>query len=191
MLEEPNAPQTESQQTAFRDAMESNCSFSMSWEDQVWEEEQQKEGSVPGSRSRTESSPEPDVPPPAVEGGSASNVSMIDNGLTQHDLDVVVEEEREEHMETGAPASPTAPVLSEESPMQQGSEARDTVWDDHLSQMSEESTDQNLSHDSNLNEDELLGMITDISVPGGHLDDSIALIIPWGRMICKHTCRTG
>ena len=110
MLEEPDTPQTESQQTAFRDAMESNHSSSMSWEDQVWEEEQQKEGSG--------LSPEPDVPPPAVEGGSASDVSMINNGLTQHDSHIVVEEEREEHMETGAPASPTAPTLPEELPMQ-------------------------------------------------------------------------
>ena len=106
---------------------------------------------------------------------------MIDDGLTQHDSDVVVEEEREEHMETGAPASPTAPTLPEESPMQQGSEARDTVWDDQLSQMSEESTDQNPSHDSDLNEDELLGMITNISVPRRHSDDSITLIIPLGE----------
>ena len=181
MLEEPDRPQTEPQLTAFRDTMDSNHSSLMSWEDQVWEEEQQKEGSVPRGGSRTESSPEPDVPPPAVEGGSASDVSMINDGLTQHDLDVVVEEEREEHMETGEPASPTAPVLPKESPMQQGSEAGDAVQDDQLSQTSKDSTDQNLPHDSDLDEDELLGMITDICVPRGHLDDSIALIVPPGE----------
>ena len=70
-------------------------------------------------------------------------VSMIDNGLFQHDLDIMVEEEREVDMEIGAPASPTAPMPPEESPMQQGSEAVDIVQDDQLSQMSEESTDQN------------------------------------------------
>ena len=127
------------------------------------------------------------MPPPAVEGGSTSDVSMINDSLTQHDLDVMVEEEREEHMETGAPASPTAPTLPEESPMQQGSEAGDTVWDDQLSQMSGESTDQNPPHDLDLL-GELLGMITDTSVPGGHSDDSITLIVPpKGRMICKQT----
>ena len=55
------------------------------------------------------------------------------------------------------------------------------MWDDQFSQTSEESTDQNLPHDSDLNEDELLGMVTDLSVPGGHLDDSITLIIPLGE----------
>ena len=59
-----------------------------------------------------ESNPEPDVPPPALEEGNASNVSMVNDGLTQHDSDVMVEEEREEDMETGAPASSTAPMLS-------------------------------------------------------------------------------
>ena len=49
--------------------------------------------------------------------------------------------------------------------------------DDHCSQMSEESTDQNLPHDSDLDEDELLGTVTDFSVPGGHSDDSIALTV--------------
>ena len=65
--------------------------------------------------------------------------------------------------------------------MQEGSEAGYTVWDDQFSQMSEESTDQNPPHDLDLNEDELQGMVTDISVPGGHLDDSITLVIPPGE----------
>ena len=36
-------------------------------------------------------------------------------------------------------------------------------------------------HDSDPNEDELLGPPTDVSVPGGHSDDSIALIISPGE----------
>ena len=67
-----------------------------------------------------ESSPEPDTPPPASEEGNTSDVSMVDDGLTQHDSDVMVEEEREEDMETGAPASSTAPVPPKELLMQEG-----------------------------------------------------------------------
>ena len=93
----------------------------------------------------------------------------------------MVEEEREEDMETDAPASSTAPAPPMESPMQEGSDAGDAVQDDQFSQMSKESTDQNLPHDSDLNEDELLRMVTDISVPEGHSNDSIALIIPPGQ----------
>ena len=139
-----------------------------------------------------ESSPEPDTPPPASE-GNASDVSMLNDSLTQHDSDVMVKEEREEDMETGAPASSTAPMPPKELPMQEGFEARDTVQDDQFSQTSKESTDQNLPHDLDLDEDELLGTVTDISVPGGHLDDSITLIIPLGRITCNlwmSTCRT-
>ena len=40
--------------------------------------------------------------------------------------------------------------------------------EDHCSQTSEESTNQNPPHDSDPDEDELLGPPTDISVPGGH-----------------------
>ena len=39
---------------------------------------------------------------------------------------------------------------------------------------------QNLPHDLNPDEDELLGPVTNISIPGGHSDDSIALIISPG-----------
>ena len=101
---------------------------------------------------------------------------MVDD-LIQHDSGIMIEEEREEEMETGAPASPTTPMPPEESPMQQGSEAGDGLQDDWLSQTSEENRDQNPPHNSDLNEEELLGPVTDISVPGGHLDNSIALII--------------
>ena len=58
-------------------------------------------------------------------------------------------------------------------------EARDP--DDHCSHTSEESTDQNLPHNSDPNEDELLGPIANISVPRGHSDNSIALIISPGE----------
>ena len=127
-----------------------------------------------------ESSPELDVPPPASEEGNGSDVSMVDDGPAQHDSDVVVKEEREEDMETGVPDSSTAPAPPKESPVQEGSEARDAVWIDQFSQMSEESTDQNPPHDSDLNEDELLGMVTDMSVPRGHSDDSTTLVFPSG-----------
>ena len=110
--------------------MGSAHSSSLLWEEQVQEEEQQQEGSAPGGGSRTESILEPDMPPPASEVGSTSNVSMVTDGLIPHDLDVVVEEEREEDMETGAPVSPTSPMPPKESPIQQGSEARDAVQDD-------------------------------------------------------------
>ena len=100
---------------------------------------------------------------------------MVNDSLLQHDSDTDVEE-RQEDMETGAPASFTAPVPLKESPMRESFEAGDP--DDHCSQMSEESTDQNPPHDLDLNEDELLGTVTNLSVPRGHSDDSITLIIP-------------
>ena len=153
---------------AFRDAMEIGHSSSMSWEDQVQEEEEQKQdGSI------TESSPQPDVPPPALEGGNASDVSMVNDNLTQHDSDIVVEEEREEDMEIDAPARSTAPMPAKESLRWKSFKARDP--DDQCSQTSEESMDQIPPQDSDLDEDKLLGMVTDLSVPGGHSDDSIAL----------------
>ena len=86
---------------------------------------------------------------------------MINDGLIQHDSDVMVEEEREVDMETGAPASPTTPTPPEESPIQQGSEAGDVAQGDQLSQTSKESTDQNPPHNSDLDEEELLGPVTE------------------------------
>ena len=55
-------------QTAFRDAMESVHSSSLSWEEQLQEEEQQQKGSAQGGRTRTESNLEPDVPPQCLKG---------------------------------------------------------------------------------------------------------------------------
>ena len=42
------------------------------------------------------------------------------------------------------------------------------------------STNQNPPHNSNPDKDELLGPPTDISIPGGHSNDSIALVISPG-----------
>ena len=53
--------------------------------------------------------------------------------------------------------------------------------EDHCSQMSEESTNQNPPHDSDPDVDELLGLPTNISIPRGHCDDSIALIFSLGE----------
>ena len=99
-----------------------------------------------------------------------------DDSLYQRDSDVVVEDERmEEDMETGASPSPTAPMPPRETPMVQGSEA----GDDHLGGWNvNDSDDENPLWDSDVNEDELLGAIADVSIPGGHLDGSVALAIP-------------
>ena len=56
-MKEVDTPETKAHQMAFRDAMEISHSSSMSWEDQVWEEEEQKR-----EDSIKESSPEPNVP---------------------------------------------------------------------------------------------------------------------------------
>ena len=103
---------------------------------------------------------------------------MVNDNIAQHDLDIMVKEEREEDMETDAPARTMASMPPKESLRQESFEAGDP--DDQCSQ-SEESTDQNLPHDFDLNEDELLGVVTDLSVPGEHSDDSIALGIHPGE----------
>ena len=102
---------------------------------------------------------------------------MNNDGLTQHDSDIMIEEE----MEIGTPASPAAPTPHEELPMQRGSKARDGPLGDQLSQTSEESMDKNPPQNSDLNEEELLEPVTDISVPGGHLDNLITLSVPPGE----------
>ena len=126
-----------------------------------------------------EGSPESDMFPPVLEEGNASDISMVNDSLFQYDSDVVVEEEREESMDTGAPAGPMAPMPLKEMPMQECFGAGDP--DDQCSHTSEESMDQNPPHDLDPNEDELLGPVTDFSIPRGHLDDSITLIIPLGE----------
>ena len=103
---------------------------------------------------------------------------MADDGLTQDNLDVMVEEEWEEDMETGAPPSTRIPTPPGESPMLQGSKTEDVLPDDKYSQSSEDSTDDNPPWDSDINKDELLGPAMDVSIPGGHSNDSITLVIP-------------
>ena len=44
-----------------------------------------------------------------------------------------------------------------------------------------DSMDQNPLHDSDLNVDELLEMATDVTIPRGHTDDSIAPVVPLGE----------
>ena len=166
-MEEPKA-----QQTAFKEAMALGWSLSMSWEDQVQKEKEQQR-----CCSTVEGSPNPGSPP-LLEGDNTSNVSMVDDSLLQHDSDVVIEEEREESMDMDVPASPAAPAPLRERSVLEDFEAGDP--DDHCSHTSEESTDQNLPHDSNPNEDELLGPVTDISIPRGHSNDSIALVVSLG-----------
>ena len=156
--------------------MGSACS-SMLWHDQVVEEEKQG-GAVTEEEPEFGSNPNSDVPPLGSEGGTASDVSMVDDGLTQHDLDVEVEEEPEEDMETSATPNPIVPEPPKESPTLQGSETEDGPPDDQNSQTSKDSTDMNPPQDSDIDEEELLGPATDVSVPGGYLDDSIALVVP-------------
>ena len=60
-------------------------------------------------------------------------------------IDVIIEEEREEGMETDAPLDSAAPVPLKEKAMSEDLKARD--HEDHCSQMSEESTNQNPPHD--------------------------------------------
>ena len=86
-------------------------------------------------------------------------------------------------METDAPLDSAVPAPLEEKVTPEDLNAE--VDEDCCSQASEESTDQNLPHDSDPDEDELLGLPADISIPGGHSDDSIALVIPREMMTYK------
>ena len=81
-------------------------------------------------------------------------------------------------METDAPLDSASPTPLKERAIPEDLEAGDN--EDHCSQMSEESTNQNPPHDSNPDEDELLGPPTSISIPGGYSNDSIALVISLG-----------
>ena len=158
---------------AFRDAMDVTWSPSMSWEDQVQEEEEQE------MHSSAAGDPEPGSYPPPLEGDSISDVSMVNEGLLQCDSDMIIEEEREEGMDTDPPLDSAAPMPLKEKAMLEDLEAGD--HEDHCSQTSEESTNQNPSHKSDPYKDKLLGPPTDISVPRGHSDDSIALVISPGE----------
>ena len=151
--------------------MDLTQSLSMSWEDQVQEEEELERC------SSRKGNPNQGSYPPPLEGDS--NVSMVNEGLLQCDSDMIIEEEREEGMETDAPLDSAAPTPLKEKAMSEDLEAKD--HEDRCSQTSEESTNQNPPHDSNPNEDKLLGLPTDISAPRGHSDDSIALIVSPGE----------
>ena len=81
-------------------------------------------------------------------------------------------------METDAPLDSATPALLMERAILEDLEAE--VDEDHRSQTSEESTDQNPPHNSNPDEDKLLRPPANISVPRGHSDDSITLVISLG-----------
>ena len=110
-----------------------------------------------------------------MEGCSISDISMAEEGPQQGDSNVVVEEEVEESMEMDEPSNIDTPAPLPDKAFLQSSEAE--AEDDRHSHALEESMDQNLPHDSDLNEDELLGPATNVSVPWGHSDDSVALVV--------------
>ena len=149
--------------TACTDVMEVTQSPPLSWEEQVQEEEdeQERHSSIGGDS-------QPCPSPARMEGCSISDVSMAEEGPQQGDSDVVVEEEVEENMETDEPPqcrlhplpfwiklswrllSPKLRMIATAMPRRR-------------------STDQNPPHDSDLDEDELLGLATNVSIPGGAL----------------------
>ena len=137
----------------------------------MWEEEEEQEGHLcaEGDSQQCLSSPQ-------LEGCNISGISMADEGLQQHDSNVVVEEE--ESMEMDEPTDSGSPAVLLEKAFPEGPEAE--ADEDCHSHTTEESTDQNPPHDSDLNEDELLGPPADISIPGGHSDDSVALNVSPG-----------
>ena len=150
--------------------MEVTQSPPLSWEDRVQEEEDEQErcSSVGGDS-------QPCLSPIRMEGSSVSDVSMAEEGPQQGNSDVVMEEEVEESMETDEPSNINAPTPLPDEAFLKGSEAE--AEDDRHSHVLEESTDQNLPHDLDLDEDKLLGLPANISIPGGHSDDSVALMV--------------
>ena len=162
---------------AFRDAMEVTQSPPMTWEDWVQEEEEECE------RHSSTGDSQPCLSSPQLEGCDVSDISMAEEGPQQCNSDVMVEEEREESMETDAPLDSATPAPLKEEVIPEDLEAG--VEEDCHSQMSEESTDQNPPHDSDPDKDKLLGLLAGISIPGGHSNDSIALMIPQVMMTYK------
>ena len=135
------------------------------------EDEQERHSSVGGDS-------QPCPSPPQMEGCNVSDVLMAKEGPQQCDSDIVVEEEIEESMEMDEPSNIAAPAPLPDKAFPEGSEAE--AEGDRHSHTSEESTDQNLPHDSDLDEDELLGPPAGISIPRGHSDDSVALVVSPG-----------
>ena len=107
-----------------------------------------------------------------MEGYNISDVSMADDGPQQRDSDVMVEEE--ESMEMDEPPNSAIPAPQPKKASLEGLETE--AEEDHHSHTSEESTDQNPPNDLDLDEDELLGLLADISIPRGHSNDSVALV---------------
>ena len=157
---------------ASKDAMEVTQSPPLSWQDRVWEEEEDEQERCSSTGGDSQLCPSSS----RLEGCNISDVSMADEGPQQHDSHIVVEEE--ESMEMDEPVDSGSPALLLEKGFPEGLEAE--AEGDHHSHMSEESTDLNLPHDSDLNEDELLGLPADISIPGGHSDESVALVVSPG-----------
>ena len=145
----------------------------LSWEDRVWEEEdeQERHSSVGGDS-------QPCLSPPWMEGCNISDILMAEEGPQQCDSNVMVEEEIEESMEMDEPSNIATPAPLPDKAFPEGSKAK--AKGDRHSHMSEESTDQNPPHDLDIDEDELLGPPADISIPGGHSDDSVALMVSPG-----------
>ena len=159
-----------SPRVASTDVMEVAQSPPLSWEDRVQEEEdeQERHSSIGGDS-------QPCPSPARMEGCSISDISMAEEGPQQGNSDIVVEEEVEESMEMDEPSNIDATDPLPDKAFLQSSEAK--AEDDHHSHVSEESMDQNPPHDSDLDEDELLGLATDISIPGWHSNDSVALVV--------------
>ena len=149
---------TESPPMASKDPMEVTQSPPLTWEDWVWEEEEVQEGHLPAERDSQQC-----LSSPRLEGCNLSDISMADEGLWQCESDVVVEED--ESMETDEPADSGSPTVLLEKGFLEGPEAE--ADEDRHSHTTEESMDQNLPHDSDLDEDELLGPLADVSIPRG------------------------
>ena len=56
-------------------------------------QEEKEGGAITEEEPEFGNSPSSDALPLGSEGGAASDVSMVDDGPTQHDLDIMVEEE--------------------------------------------------------------------------------------------------
>ena len=136
------------------------------------EEEQERCSSMGGD-------PQPGSSPLPLEGGSISDVSMANEGLLQCDSDVIVEEEREESMETNTPLDSATPVPLKEKAMSEDLKAGD--HEDHCSQTSEESTNQNPLHNSNPDE----GHQLIFPFLGDTPTTLLLLSFPWEMMTCK------
>ena len=152
------------------DVMEVAQSPPLSWEEWVQEEEdeQERHSSIGGDS-------QPCLSPVHMEGCSISDVLMAEEGPQQGDSNIVVEEKVEENMETDEPPNIDAPAPIPDKAFLESSEPE--AEDDHHSHASEESMDQNPPHDSDLNENELLGLATNVSIPRGYSDDSVALVV--------------